>query len=100
MIRAQRDGFEGVSPLKFGTPWTYFTRDPQKDVESTDYFRDCQNMLYAGDEIRVSILLKGSGWQKAHFEVVLSKGTGRHDSRVIVERIGKWRHYGPDRKKG
>ncbi|MCH9051139.1 MAG: hypothetical protein IIA72_08645 [Proteobacteria bacterium] len=99
MIRAQRDGFEGVSPLKFGTPWTYFTYDPKEDVESTDYFRDCQNMLHAGDEIRVSIR-KGSSWQKALFEVVLCKDKGRHDSRVIVERIGKWRHGGPEESKG
>lgn len=93
-LKAQLGNFEYTSPLKFGTVLSYFTDHPKEAMKVENYFLNCQNMLYAGDEILVSCLdssdpRKCLGWDKAVFEVVSSKLSG-----VVVELIGEWRRGG------
>lgn len=86
MQKAHAQNVEFPSPLKFGTISSYFTDHPTEFVEEPDYFVHCQHLLNAGDEIRVSCTKPDGTWQKATFEVLISK-----PGEVLTEIITEWR---------
>ena len=101
MIRADRNGIEYTTSLKFATPFSYVTHDPKEAIGGKDYFLPLRNMLQVGDEIRVSCR-KGSGWSKSVWEVISSieDKTKTKPAEVTVHQISKWRHGGPEESKG